>query len=330
LLGDSHPHVRAAALAALADVETAEAEQALLAALGGKTGTVPATDLERASAASALAERKSAASRSALLSVLTERNADPGVVASAAEALGEIGGDPATATALVTAIRAHRSPNEPDVEVAALEALGKLEAKEGEAAAREAMASAQLPVRQAGRALYVALFGDADGAARAAAAPGPPAWKEAPLDSFRRVEPLARRAYIYTARGEIEVALFPDDAPRTVANFVRLAERGYFDRRSFHRVVPNFVVQDGDPTGTGWGGPGYAIRCEYNRRRYRAGALGMALAGKDTGGSQWFITHSPQPHLDGRYTIFGQVTEGFEFLSEITLGDSIERIRIER
>jgi cyclophilin family peptidyl-prolyl cis-trans isomerase len=93
-------------------------------------------------------------------------------------------------------------------------------------------------------------------------------------------------------------------------------------------VVPDFVIQDGDPTATGWGGPGYSIRCEYNRLRYERGMVGMALSGKDTGGSQWFITHSPQPHLDGRYTIFASVTRGMEVVYRITQGDRIEKVEI--
>ena len=96
----------------------------------------------------------------------------------------------------------------------------------------------------------------------------------------------------------------------------------------FHRVVPDFVIQDGDPTGTGSGGPGYTIRCEYNRIRYQAGMVGMALSGKDTGGSQWFITESPQPHLDGRYTIFARVLRGMDVVRNIVQGDRLLDVRI--
>src|SRR5690606_24822569 len=108
-------------------------------------------------------------------------------------------------------------------------------------------------------------------------------------------------------RGRIEVELLPRDAPLTVANFLRLVDRRYFDNVRWHRVVPNFVVQDGDPTGTGSGGPGWSIRDEINRLHYDVPMVGMALSGPDTGGSQWFINLSPQPHLDGGYTIFGRV-----------------------
>ena len=108
----------------------------------------------------------------------------------------------------------------------------------------------------------------------------------------------------------------------------RLARSGYFRGTRFHRVVPNFVAQDGDPRDDGNGGPGYAIRDEMNRRRYDRGAVGMALSGPDTGGSQYFITHSPQPHLDGHYTVFGRVVNGFDVLDRIVQGDLITSITI--
>ena len=133
-----------------------------------------------------------------------------------------------------------------------------------------------------------------------------------------------------TDRGDIEWAFEDEAAPQTVKNFVRLAERGYFDGLAVHRVVPNFVIQDGDPTGTGSGGPGWTIRCEYNRLRYEAGMVGMALSGKDTGGSQWFITHSPQPHLNGRYTIFARVVRGQDVVGRIVQGDRVLGVEILR
>jgi cyclophilin family peptidyl-prolyl cis-trans isomerase len=127
-------------------------------------------------------------------------------------------------------------------------------------------------------------------------------------------------------RGTLTLRLFGADAPLTVANFLRLVDARYFDGHRFHRVVPNFVVQDGDPRGDGNGGPGYAIRDEINARRYEAGTVGMALSGPDTGGSQWFITLSPQPHLDGNYTVFGEVDSGTATLARIVQGDLIRSI----
>jgi cyclophilin family peptidyl-prolyl cis-trans isomerase/HEAT repeat protein len=133
-------------------------------------------------------------------------------------------------------------------------------------------------------------------------------------------------ATINTVRGPIRLELFGTDAPITVWNFLSLARSGYYRNTLFHRVVPNFVAQDGDPRDDGNGGPGYAIRDEMNRRRYERGAVGMALSGPDTGGSQYFITHSPQPHLDGHYTVFGRVVRGYDVLDKIVQGDLITRI----
>jgi len=137
-------------------------------------------------------------------------------------------------------------------------------------------------------------------------------------------------AVLHTTAGDITWSFYVNEAPETVRNFKRLAEAGYFDGLMIHRVVPNFVIQDGDPTGTGSGGPGYSIRCEYNRLRYEAGMVGMALSGKDTGGSQWFITHSPQPRLDGRYTIFARVTAGRDVVWRVAQGDRVLKVDILR
>ncbi len=156
--------------------------------------------------------------------------------------------------------------------------------------------------------------------------PRPRAWYEARArESFASRAPIAR---IETERGALELELFPAEAPVTVDNFVSLARRGYFDGQLFHRVVPNFVVQAGDPRGDGNGGPGYAIRDELNPHRYARGTLGMALSGPNTGGSQFFVTHSAQPHLDGGYTVFGQLRDGDEVLDRILQGDRIVRITI--
>jgi cyclophilin family peptidyl-prolyl cis-trans isomerase len=136
------------------------------------------------------------------------------------------------------------------------------------------------------------------------------------------------RAVVNTDKGAFTIELLPDDAPLNVDNFVQLAQSGYFNNITFHRVVPNFVVQGGDPRGDGNGGPGYQIRCEINEVPYERGAVGMALSGKDTGGSQWFVTHSPQPHLDGGYTVFGRVVAGMEVIDRIARGDRIRTISV--
>jgi cyclophilin family peptidyl-prolyl cis-trans isomerase/HEAT repeat protein len=136
-------------------------------------------------------------------------------------------------------------------------------------------------------------------------------------------------ALVTTTKGSFTMELLPEEAPLTVDNFVQLAKRGYYRNIVFHRVVPNFVIQGGDPRSDGNGGPGYSIRCEVNEVPYDRGAVGMALAGKDTGGSQWFVTHAPQPHLDGGYTVFGRVVSGMDVVDAIVRGDVIRSIRIQ-
>jgi cyclophilin family peptidyl-prolyl cis-trans isomerase len=131
-----------------------------------------------------------------------------------------------------------------------------------------------------------------------------------------------------TSRGDIQIRLRPDLARVTVSNFIYLVKKGYYNNISFHRVVSDFVIQAGDPQGTGWGGPGYSIPCEYSPAPFKRGTMGMATAGKDTGGSQFFICHSEQPHLVGRYTVFGQVVEGMDVVDQIQIDDKIMQITI--
>jgi len=146
----------------------------------------------------------------------------------------------------------------------------------------------------------------------------------------------ATKAVIDTAQGVIELDLFSDEVPGTVANFEKLAKDGFYDGTTFHRVIPNFMIQGGDPyskTGkgrVGTGGPGYTIKCEthLNKHRHVAGTLSMAHAGKDTGGSQFFICHSPQGHLDGVHTVFGQVTKGMDVVNKIKQNDKINSIKV--
>jgi peptidyl-prolyl cis-trans isomerase B (cyclophilin B) len=146
-----------------------------------------------------------------------------------------------------------------------------------------------------------------------------------------------KTATIQTSKGTVVAELFDEEAPGTVANFEKLANTNFYDGTRFHRVIPNFMVQGGDPLSrdannprAGTGGPGYTIKCETHRNthKHQAGTLSMAHAGKDTGGSQFFICHSPQPHLDGVHTIFGQVTSGLEIVNRIQKNDVIESIRV--
>jgi len=186
----------------------------------------------------------------------------------------------------------------------------------------DADADARLGIRDALRTL--AGRGYADSVERAHPAPPPPVTHD---DEFYAPSAYTR-AVLHTTAGDIEWRLFVDEAPQTVKNFVVLAKKHYFDGLRVHRVVPDFVIQDGDPTGTGSGGPGYTIRCEYNQLRYEAGMVGMALSGKDTGGSQWFVTLSPQPHLNGRYTIFAEVTRGLDVAKRVTQGAVVNRVDV--
>jgi len=189
--------------------------------------------------------------------------------------------------------------------------------------AGDADADARISIRDALRALAGQAYADS---LERAHPPHNAAPAEYPPDFA--TPPASRGAILHTSAGDIEWEFMGRDAPQTVKNFVKLASRGYFDGKPLHRVVPNFVIQDGDPTGTGSGGPGYTIRCEYNKLHYAPGMVGMALSGKDTGGSQWFITHSPQLHLDGRYTIFARVVRGLDVAQRIVQGDRIERVEI--
>jgi peptidyl-prolyl cis-trans isomerase B (cyclophilin B) len=138
------------------------------------------------------------------------------------------------------------------------------------------------------------------------------------------------QATISTNRGDIVVDLFTKDAPKTVNNFVFLANEGFYDGVPFHRVISNFMIQGGDPTGTGRGGPGYRFEDEVrnNPRKHGTGFLSMANAGPNTNGSQFFITHSPQSHLDGKHTVFGQVVEGMDVVNQIRQGDVMQTVAI--
>jgi peptidyl-prolyl cis-trans isomerase B (cyclophilin B) len=143
-------------------------------------------------------------------------------------------------------------------------------------------------------------------------------------------------AVMDTARGTMEIELYPDEVPNTVANFEKLANAGFYDGTKFHRVIANFMIQGGDPYSksgkgpVGTGGPGYTIKCETSRNVHQhvAGTLSMAHAGKDTGGSQFFICHSPQRHLDGVHTVFGQVTKGLDVVQAIKQNDELKSVRV--
>lgn len=146
------------------------------------------------------------------------------------------------------------------------------------------------------------------------------------------IDPSKRyRVRLETDRGAIALELYPQHAPKTVNNFVFLAREGFYDGVTFHRVIEDFMIQGGDPTGTGRGGPGYRFEDEIrgNPLRHETGVISMANAGPHTNGSQFFITHAPQPHLDGKHTVFGKVVEGQEVVDAIRQGDRIVRVQVD-
>jgi len=264
---------------------------------------------QAAGAASGLAQRRADSTRvvPALRALLKAR--DFTVVASAADALGQLA-DSASAGALATLLTHFGTTQDADIRASAASALAAIKTRE----ALAALASARRdPERRIRETVCAALGLPADSIGLV----------KNPLLRAPGVKAAPRTALIQTERGIITIAFDHARAPVTVENFVSLARAKLFDGIVFHRVVPNFVAQDGCPRGDGWGGPGYEIPCEYNDRPYDTGTVGMALSGKDTGGSQWFVTLSPQPRLEGRYTVFGSVTRGMEVVERIMPGDRI-------
>ncbi|HEY0319701.1 MAG TPA: peptidylprolyl isomerase [Pyrinomonadaceae bacterium] len=245
--------------------------------------------------------------------------------ATAAEALGELPPEEATTRALAEALPASLSDELNDAALAILDALAKQKSESATEALKTGLGSLNYLVRRRAAALLKATgAGDFDSRI------GTVQTRNTAADYQRVMARMDKRvrAVVTTDKGSFTIELLAEDAPLTVDNFVQLARRGYFNNISFHRVVPNFVVQGGDPRGDGNGGPGYQIRCEINEARYDTGAIGMALSGKDTGGSQWFVTHSPQPHLDGGYTVFARVVEGMDVVYKIARGDKIRNITV--
>jgi len=251
--------------------------------------------------------------------------ADIGVRAAAARNLGTL--RPAgAAAALRDAYRSWQSDLNGDAREAALAALKSYGLAEAGDTLKAALADRDWALRLRAAALLRELDPSAETTMAIRPVPGTPI---APYDSPDLAKPAySPHAFIETAKGTIEIELTVLDAPQTVQNFITLARKGYFNGLQIHRVVPNFVVQDGDPRGDGSGGPGYTIRDELNDRPYLRGTVGMALSGPDTGGSQFFITHSPQPHLDAKYTVFGHVVNGMEVVDKLQQLDVIERVRI--
>jgi len=226
---------------------------------------------------------------------------------------------------LIAAYARGESDSAYDARAAALEALSKYATPEAIAAVRRGLADKDWPVRwRAAELLHQS--GDAT------AAPETPASVRQPEEFFTSAALLhptfSPHAFVETRAGTIEIELNVVEAPLTTTSFIDLARSGFFNGMKVHRVVPNFVVQAGDPRGDGEGGPGFTIPDELSPLPYVRGTVGMALAWRDTGGSQFFITMSPQPHLDGKYTVFGRVVKGDDVLDQLSQWDLIDRVRI--
>jgi cyclophilin family peptidyl-prolyl cis-trans isomerase/HEAT repeat protein len=355
LVGERDPGIRAAALGALARTDRGElalvlsgmdpdpvwwVRAALASALGDvgdevSVGILHAMlrDEDPRALPSVLHALRRARGKDSLDTLLRHlEHADLGVRVAAAEgiaSLGAVGASPP----LLAAWRRGLGDGAGELE-ARIATVGALAVQGDDAAKTGLLEIANADPARAVRARAALALRDTGAAAPD---PGPQAvlrpaldYREAmaPFDPRAGVALYTPRAFLHTRHGTIEIHLDVVEAPLATASFVDLARQGFYDGLVFHRVEPGFVVQGGCPRGDGNGGPGYALRCEITRRPYGRGAVGMALSGKDTGGSQFFITLSPQPHLDGGFTLFGQVVAGMEAVDRIRPGDVIERVEV--
>lgn len=315
-LNDGDRMVRAAAVEALG--LTGDDQQARELIEIAKTEQDP---IIRAAAVRGLSNLDREAVTLALVGKLTD--ADFVVATEAATALGKLEAKDAV-PALIERFTTPKGRTDQDVRLAIMEALVAMKAKEASVIAQKALEDGDRRLRTLAAKLL-----DEVGVARPEL-PGDRFFYERDFDRARGAAlslPFGvTHAVIRTEYGDIEVELYGDDATQTARNFIKLARAGKYKGNTFHRVVPNFVVQGGCPRGDGWGDPGYNIRSEFNQHPYDRGAVGIAHAGKDTGGSQFFITHSPQPHLNGRYTVFGHVIKGMEAVDAIKQGDTFDVI----
>jgi len=226
---------------------------------------------------------------------------------------------------LVAAYARGESDSAYGARAAALEGLSKYGGDEAKAAIRRGLSDRAWPVRVRAAELLREM-------GEASAVPARPALLRQPADFFQTPAivrpPFSPHAFIDTALGTIEIELHVVDAPMTSHTFVELARSGFYNGMPIHRVVPAFVVQAGDPRGDGEGGPGFTVPDELNTAPYLRGTVGMALDWRDTGGSQWFITLTPQPHLDAKYTVFGHVVAGADVLDGLSPWDTIRGIRV--
>jgi peptidylprolyl isomerase len=251
---------------------------------------------------------------------------DPAVIATCAEILSDsLLRRPASVVRLVDALGALRSAADLDAKLSVIAALGTLGDQRAIASLQTLLDDVEPAVGRAAAAALARLTGSDY---RGQVPYRQPGYVDFDFE-FLAGLPDVVSVRFETIRGTFTADLYPRIAPFTVMNFLKLAERRrLFDGIAFHRVVPTFVAQGGDPREDGWGGPGYAIRSEFSQRTYGTGAIGMASSGKDTEGSQFFVTQSPQPHLDGRYTVFGQVTGGQDVVDRLQIGDRLQAARV--
>jgi cyclophilin family peptidyl-prolyl cis-trans isomerase/HEAT repeat protein len=314
---DSHWSVRAGLATILGSKDPERALPRLISMLGDADARVVPSVL------TAMTKLKAPGMAKILIDHLAKE--DVGIRAAAAANIGELKPEGGV-DALVAAYKRGEADLVIDTRAAALEALSKYGAAAAVPMLRTALGDKDWAVRVKAAELLKALDPSIETARAIRPVPVPAtATYEAPSLTSPTVSP---HVFIETEKGTIEIEVDVLDAPITARNFLALVRKGYFDGLSFHRVVPNFVIQGGDPRGDGEGGPGYTIRDELNQEPYLRGTVGMALAWRDTGGSQFFITHGPQPHLDARYTVFGRVVSGMEVVDAINQWDVMQRVRV--
>jgi cyclophilin family peptidyl-prolyl cis-trans isomerase/HEAT repeat protein len=252
-------------------------------------------------------------------------NSDVIVRGTAADLLADLPPSEENTRSLVQAWPQAANDTLNDAAISIVDALGKQKTDAANDQLKEALKSGDPLIRRRAAAAL-----QASGAGDFSAQIGTVHTRNTDADYRRALSRIGKnvRAVVTTSKGSFTIEFLPEAAPLTVDNFVQLAQRNYYRNITIHRVVANFVIQDGDPRGDGNGGPGYQIRCEINEVPYDRAVVGMALSGKDTGGSQWFVTHSPQPHLDGGYTVFGRVVAGMDVVDKIVRGDVIQSIVI--
>jgi HEAT repeat protein len=349
LLADPAPAVRAAAIRSLAQFDAdgfvtvlsgldPDPHWSVRAALASVLGALPAEiglprlrtmldDTDERVIPSVIAALATLRAPDAGVVILQKLQAnDPAVRAAAAAALGQLK-TPDAPAALAEAYRVGQRDSLYTARAAALTALAEFGGPVASATLTDALADRDWAVRVRAATLLEKLDPSSDAPRRIRPAPTRYA-----LDAYESARllapPVSTQVFIETDRGTIQIELAMLDAPLTVDTFIELVRKGFFDGLTFHRVVPDFVIQGGDPRGDGEGGPGFTIRDELNQRPYVRGTVGMALDWEDTGGSQFFIAHSPQPHLDARYTAFGRVLSGMEIVDQIQAWDVIRRVRV--